>query len=91
MLWNSFTALGHYLARQLADALWAGAVLLCWVDLLPGCPGTRELSSVLRRRSCEREVVKRQLPRACDRWQKFCPSPLLLITDENTPETVFRL
>lgn len=46
---------------------------------------------MLTRSSCELELVKRRPPRTCDRWQKLCPSPPLLVANKNTLETLFRL
>lgn len=59
--------------------------------LLPGRGGTCGTSGRLRAGEKLLRAGGHGKARACGRWQKFCPSPLVLLTNKNTLETLFRL
>lgn len=61
--------------------------------LLPGCPGPWEMRQVLTVEEkfmgaggCEKAAAQ-----SCDWWQKFCPSPIVLVANKSPLETLFRL
>ena len=76
----------------LTRSVWELSCCVGWM-LLPGYPGTCETSWRLHveEKLVELEVVNRRPPRTCERWQKFCPSPLLLVVNKNALRTFFRL